>query len=271
VAVGDFTGDGVDDIITAPGKGLARATVKVFDGITGQQVAAFTPFANTFKGGAYLAAGNFDADAADEVVVGMGSAGGQVRVFDFAGGTPTRLAGPLGNFKPYGALFMGGVTVAAGNHDGADTDEIITGRAKGRAQVRVFADLNGSRVQQAQFLAYAAPFAGGVFVAAGDLDGDGAAEIVTGPGAGTAADVKTFDDGDGTTGTPITFAAYPRVTGGIRVALLDLDGDDTVDRIAAAPGKGTALEVKLFDLSPAEVDSFFAFDPLFTGGVFLGG
>ena len=54
MAVGDVTGDGVDDIITAPGKGLARATVKVFDGNTGQQVAAFAPFAGTFKGGAYL-------------------------------------------------------------------------------------------------------------------------------------------------------------------------------------------------------------------------
>jgi hypothetical protein len=270
VAVGDVTGDGVADIITAPGKGLAKATVKVFDGNTGLQVAAFTPFSKKFKGGAYVSAGNFDGDAAEEIVVGMGSAGGQVRVFNIAGSVASQIAGPLGKFKPYGAAFKGGVTVAAGNFDGAASDEVITGKAKGPAQVRVFATISGTRVRQANFLAYASPFAGGVFVAAGDLNGDGAAEIITGPGAGTTADVKTFNDGDGTPGTP-NFTAYPTFTGGVRVAILDLDGDGEVDHIATAPGQGQALAVKRFDLTPSEVDAFFAFEPTFTGGVFVAG
>jgi hypothetical protein len=268
VAVGDVTGDGVADIITAPGKGLARATIKVFDGNTGQQVATVNPFPATFKGGAYIAAGDFDGDAAEEVVVGMGSAGGQVRIFNIDGSSVSQVAGPLGNFKPYGATFLGGVTVAAGNFNNAGIDEVVTGKAKGPAQVRVFADENGARVRRANFLAYGAPFAGGVFVAAGDLNGDGIAEIVTGPGAGTAAEMKFFE-GDGTP-VPFVLPVYPGFTGGVRVALLDLDGDRTVDRMVAAPGKGQALEVKLFDLTPVVVDSFFAFDPLFTGGVFVG-
>jgi FG-GAP repeat protein len=162
------------------------------------------------------------------------------------------------------------VTVAAGNinHD-AGPDEVITGKAKGSAQVRVFADISGSRVRLANFLAYGAPFAGGVFVAAGDLNGDGIPEIITGPGAGTAAEMKFFE-GDGTP-APFVLAVYPGFTGGVRVALLDLDHDGTIDRLVAAPGKGQALEVKLYDLTATVVDSFFPFDPTFTGGVFVGG
>jgi hypothetical protein len=271
VAVGDVTGDGVPDVITAPGKGLARSTVKVFDGATGQEVAAFTPFSPAFKGGAFVAAGNFDADAADEIAVGMGSGGGQVRVFDVASGGARQIAGPLGNFKPYGAAFTGGVTVAAGNFDGTGGDEVITGKAKGAAQVSVFADVTGARVRRANFLAYAGPSAGGVFVAAGDLDGDGAAEIVVGPGAGAAADVKVFPDGNGSPVSGTFPAVYPGFTGGVRAALLDLDGDGRVDRLAVAPGKGQALGIKLFDPGLSDFQDLFAFGPTFSDGVFVGG
>ena len=42
------------------------------------------------------------------------------------------------------------------------------------------------------FLAYEPEFAGGVRVAAGDLNGDGATEIITAPGPGHAPLVRVF-------------------------------------------------------------------------------
>jgi hypothetical protein len=67
------------------------------------------------------------------------------------------------------------------------------------------------------FFAYNANFLGGVRVAAGDVDGDGRADIITGAGAGAQGHVKVFN---GQTGAEIrSFFAYgPNFTGGVYVA-----------------------------------------------------
>ena len=65
----------------------------------------------------------------------------------------------------------------------------------------------GAEVQS--YFAYAADFAGGVWVAAGDVTGDGVAEVVTGTGIGGGPHVKLFD---GATARPVakTDASCPR-------------------------------------------------------------
>jgi serralysin len=89
----------------------------------------------------------------------------------------------------------------------------------------------------ADFFAYAPAFAGGVFVAAGDLAGDGRAEIVTGPDAGGGPHVRAFTGTGADTG--IGFLAYPGAfLGGVRVAVGQLDGVGPAEILTAAGPSG---------------------------------
>src|SRR5262249_53905031 len=71
VATGDLTGDGVDDIITAPGPGTP-ALIQVFDGVNGQRILSFNAFDKSFTGGAYVAVGDVNGDGRADLVVGAG-------------------------------------------------------------------------------------------------------------------------------------------------------------------------------------------------------
>ncbi len=113
----------------------------------------------------------------------------------------------------------------------------------------------------ADFFAYAPNFAGGVFVAAGDVNGAGTPDLITGAGAGGGAEVKVID------GTKLAevvasgpqqgeimdaallgdFLAYaPGFTGGVRVDAIDVNGDGKSDVVTGA-GPGGGAEVKVVD------------------------
>lgn len=60
-------------------------------------------------------------------------------------------------------------------------------------------------------------------------------------------------------------------SGGVRVGSVHIDGSGRVDIVTGA-GVGGGPEVDIFDgLSGALRRTFFAFEPVFTGGVFVGG
>src|SRR5262249_55633731 len=119
------------------------------------------------------------------------------------------------------------------------------------------------------FFAYAPQFTAGVFVAAGDVNGDGKADIITGVGPGGGPHVKVFD-GTNLTELRSFFAFDPLFTGGVRVAAADVNGDGKADIVAGA-GPGGGPHVRVFSgTNLAELKSFFAFDIGFAGGVFVG-
>jgi hypothetical protein len=108
---------------------------------------------------------------------------------------------------------------------------------------------------------------GGVYIAAGDVNGDGFADIITGAGAGGSPHVKVFD---GQTNSLLaSFFAYDvAFTGGVRVAAGDVNDDGLADIITGA-GPSGGPHVKVFDgHTSALLASFFAFAPSFTGGVY---
>jgi hypothetical protein len=193
---------------------------------------------------------------------GAAAGGGpQVNEYDGASGALIR------SFFAYDPAFLGGVRVATGDVNGDGVPDIVTAAGPGGGpHVKVFDGRTGALLLQ--FFAYDSGFTGGVFVAIGDVNGDGQADIITGAGAGGGPHVKAFD---GATGAQVAsfFAYTASFTGGVTVASGDVNGDGVADIITGA-GAGGGPHVKAFSGGAFnEIASFFAYNPGFTGGVFV--
>lgn len=262
VAIGDVNGDGKPDVIAGAGPG-GGPHVKVFDGATGGLLRSFFAFDPAFKGGVNVAAGDVNGDGRADVIVAAGPGGGpQVKVFDGATGAQTR------SFLAFEPAFGGGVRVAAGDWDGDGRADLVAGAGPGGGpRVAIFGGSTGALLKA--FNAFDAGFTGGVFVGAGDWNGDGRANVVVGAGGSGAPQVRVF--GDGSVFPVATFTPFGTgFGGGVRVAVGDVDGDGRGDVLAAAgPGGGPQLTV-IGAKSGTPIASAFVFDPAFKGGVNVG-
>jgi len=217
------------------------------------------PYAS-FSGGANLASGNFDSDTASELVTAAGTGGGPlVRTFEKDGTAKAA-------FYAYDSNFHGGVDVAVGDVDGDHKDDIVTAPGSGGGpDIRIFKADGTTKI--GEFMAYDPNFHGGVKVAVADINGDGKAEIITGPGAGGGPDVRVFK----LDGTKIgEFMAYdPNFHGGIDVAALAKTSGAPAS-IITAPGPGGGPHIRIFNAVTGVVTKeFMAYDPNFHGGVRL--
>ena len=119
---------------------------------------------------------------------------------------------------------------------------IITGAGKGGGpHVRVF---DSAGLSVSGFFAYHEKFTGGVNVAAGDVDGDGKDEIITGAGKGGGPHVRVFD---GYGNLKFHFFAFNKnFLGGVNVAAGDVDGDGK-DEIIVSVASGASSYIRVFD------------------------
>lgn len=108
-----------------------------------------------------------------------------------------------------------------------------------------------------QFFAFDEKFRGGISLAAGDLNDDGTAEILTGLGRGTYPWIKIFNQ-NGTLNEKIV-AYTENFRGGVEVALGDVDGDGALEIISAA-GVGGGPQVRIFSTTGIVEGQFFAFE-----------
>jgi hypothetical protein len=263
VAMGDVNHNGTIEVIagSGPDANLVSST-NTFDTTPGSTNYALFPYTN-FHGGLYVAAGNVNNNGFDDIVIGPGPGiGPLVRVFD--GGTTTYIHA----FNAFDANYTGGVRVAAGDVTGDGRADIYTATGPGSlGQVKVF---NGvSLAVERNFIPFGANFTGGVFVAAGDVNGDGVSDIICSADAGGSPNVNVYD---GTNLSLITsFLAFdPTFAGGVRIAAADVNGDGHADIIAGA-GPGGSPTVKIFSgLDQSVITQFLAFEPGFSGGVYVG-
>ena len=140
-----------------------------------------------------------------------------------------------------------GATTAVADIDGDGVSELIAAvdsTVDGKALVKVFLS-DGTEAAGLAFAAFDRSYA--AVVAAGDLDGDGVAEIIVGAGpeAGSPAVLRVFGvSGGAVYDTGISALAY-QGPGGLMVAAGDLDGDGLAE-IITAPGDGSAGDIRIF-------------------------
>ena len=240
VALGDVTGDGVRDLIIAPGAG-GGPRIRIVDGKSGDTLADLFAFEPSFTGGLTVSTGDVNGDGKADIIVGTGAGGGpRVRVLD--GATLGRTV--LRDFFAYEDGFRGGVLVASGDVDGDGHDDIITGTGVGGGpRVVTFSGANGKTI--GNFFAYEDGFRGGVLVASGDLDGDGRDDIITGTGPGGGPVVRAISGRDGHELNHF-LADDSAFRSGVRVEANDVTHDG-LDDIVTHTRHGNSDDVRLFD------------------------
>ena len=164
-------------------------------------------------------------------------------------------------FWAYSQNFYGGVSLASVDLNNDGLKEIITGAGKtGGPHIRIF-NSKGEVLQQ--FFAYETTFTGGVNVAAGDVDGDGYADIIVAPLGGKEPLVKVFTF-DGLLKNQ--FVAYEKdFKSGVNLGLADINADGIFE-IITGNGSGRTAEVRIFNSQGQLLRSFLPYG-LFNGGV----
>lgn len=167
--------------------------------------------------------------------------------------------------------FTGEVRVASADVNGDGVPDVIAGAGPGGGpRVRVIDGVTFQTI--ADIFAFESTFTGGVYVAAGDFNKDGFAEIVIGAGEGGGPRVLIFD---GKTRAQISdiFVFENSFRGGIRVSVGDFNGDGNLDLVTAA-GEGGGPRVKVVDgaLLPRVVPlaDFFAYEQTLRNGAYVG-
>ena len=281
-ATGDVTGDGVADVIIGVGPG-ASGPVLVFDGATQKQLYSLEAFEASFMGGVNVALADVTGDGKADAIITPGDGGGaRVRVYD--GVTKALIADFFGIDD---VNFRGGAVASGADVNGDGVGDLIVAAGMGGGP-RV-AGWNGKSLVAgvqptrafADFFAFESTLRNGVYLASGDVDGDGKADIIVGGGASGAPRVTVFGGNDLTaTGkqTQIAnfFAGDINDRTGVRVSAKDIDGDGKADIITSSKSATSSTEVNAYLANgismsgPGETRFRVPAFADFQGGIFVG-
>jgi len=162
-----------------------------------------------------------------------------------------------------------GVRVAVGDVNGDGFPDVVTAAGFGGGpHIAVFSGRDGSVLRS--FLAYDPSVRNGTWVAVGDVDGDGYADIITGAGPGGASHVKVFSGKDNA--LMASFYAYdPAARGGVTCGRRRPGRDGRADIITGA-GLGGGPHVVTFNGRDfSQMQSFFAYGDGVNDGVLVAG
>jgi len=272
VAAGDLNGDGKAEVLAAP---LAGNRVSAFGPGGGEPFRAYDTFPGMQVGRAEIAVGNVVGTPRPELVAAANTDGGvQVNVLDADSGAV------LVSLHPFAARAVTAPQVAVADVDGDGRGDVVAlAQLENGTQVKALA-ADGREL--ASFFVLEPGIVPGASLAAGDLDGDGKAEIVLGGGPTTTAPWPPVSNGPDQrvvvyrpNGKLVGgFTAYPGLfQGGVRVAVADVERNGRPDLITA-PGPGMEPEVDIFSQRwlasrdrGTRVAHFDAYEPGFSGGV----
>jgi FG-GAP-like repeat/FG-GAP repeat len=200
-ASGDFNGDGFIDFVTSTKAGEPTKLTVFYSGIPDKSEIVTGVFESTYLGGARVAAGDFDGDGKAEIAVAADIGGsGRVVVLAYSQNPTIAIFPPPPPTFGFNAVasffgiedsnFRGGSSVAAADFNGDGKAELLVGAGFGGGpRVAVY---NGASIASAVparlvndfFAMPELAFRGGVSIDAGDVDGDGRADLIVGPGFG---------------------------------------------------------------------------------------
>jgi uncharacterized repeat protein (TIGR01451 family) len=251
VATGDVTGDGVAEIIVAPGRNRI-GQIRVFTP-EGVELPAYRTFAfgPAYRGGVDVAVGDIDGDGVNEIIASRSSGLARVNVFGVDPLAVDPVANvPIRTFVGIPGIYRNGAVITAGDYgtftngmmlsatpDGID--EIAVGSNAGiRAQVRVF-DASLAPRQVASFVAIRPGFRGGVTLSSARWDGDTADDIIVGAGVGGQSIVEVYGGGAFSQLARLAaFSSFGRPNAAVNAAALDIDGDGIADDLYGVQGRG---------------------------------
>lgn len=203
-----------------------------------------TAFAG-YQGSVRVATGDVNGDGIQDIIVAAGAGGGpHVKIFDGATGQLIQ------SFFAFDPGFTGGIFVAAADVDNdGRADVIITPDVGGGTHVRIFGAGDPNRLMASFFGIDAPGFAGGSRAAAGDINGDGYADLVVTAGLGGGSHTVIWNGRSLGSGVPTRltgdfYAIDPSFVAdknGVFVALSDLDGDGFQDLVIGAGNRVRVL------------------------------
>ncbi|HXD89405.1 MAG TPA: FG-GAP-like repeat-containing protein [Urbifossiella sp.] len=208
-----------------------------------------------------------------QMVILTGATDGSAQVFTQGSGGTLVAAGP--SFQPFpGYTGVIRSTIADFNGDGIADFAFATGGGVA-GTVRIIDGSTGGDVVAPS--AVLGGFSGGVFIAAGDVDRDGKAELAVSADVGGGPRVTVYKVQNGTLVDERDFIAFgsPGFRGGSRVAMADVNHDGIADLIVGA-GIGGGPRVSIYNGNSllsgnlvSLVPDFFALDPNLRSGVYV--
>ncbi len=283
IRIGDFNGDGVGDlaVLNAPFPGTSGSVSILANNGNGTAFNSVSGSPYIINGGlgapSALLLGNFTGIGRPDVAVPFSNGAGSgvavlqnqlVNTFYAVAGGPGQGAlvyifgqsgQLLGEFNPFPSQqFTGGYRVAVGdvNGDGVPDLALTTGPG-GQTAIFVYDGKSilanpSSPTAIAAAFAFGSGFAGGAFVAVGNLTGGPGAQIIVSADAGGGAQVNIYSFTNNSLTLAKLFYAFPftgagssfTFAGGSRVAVADVNRDGLADIIVGAgPGAGPQVNV----------------------------
>jgi hypothetical protein len=221
---------------------LGGGLVRVFDYGAGVERFRFRPFPD-FTGGVRTAVADVTGDGIPDLIATPGVGGGPIlRLYDGSTGAELR------TWFAFEPEFRGGLQVAAADFNGDGFADIVVAPDEGGGPI--IRGYDGRTLQESiNFFALDPTFRGGLRLGAGDLNRDGAADLLVTAGVGGGPRVAGYDGRTLTTTQNRLFGDFfgfaPELRNGFWISGGDVDGDGFADIVLGA-GLGGGPRVAVY-------------------------